>query len=105
MIPDITIKKAAELLLQAAPRATVILFGSYARGDARENSDVDFLVVEPNVTARRNEMIRLRDVLRPLRIPVDVLVVSQDTYDAWADTPGTVLHEAAKEGRIFRALP
>ncbi len=105
MISEITVKKAAELLLKAAPRATVILFGSYARGDAGENSDVDFLVVEPSVTARRNEMIRLRDVLRPLRIPVDVLVVSQDTYDAWVDTPGTVLYEAAKEGRLFRALP
>ena len=90
------------MLLRAAPGAIVILFGSHARGDAGEDSDVDFLVVEPGLSARREEMVRLRDVLRPLRIPADVLVVSRDTYEAWADTPGTVLYEAAKEGRVFR---
>ena len=101
MIDEAIIKKAVEMLQRAAPGATIILFGSYARGDFHAESDVDFLVVEPNVKARRTEMVRLRDVLRPLRIPVDVLVVSRKTYDAWADTPGTVLYEAAKEGRVW----
>jgi len=48
-------------------------------------------------------MVRLRDVLRPLQIPVDVLVVSRKTYEEWADTPGTVLYEAAKQGKVFDA--
>jgi len=103
MIEKATIAKAVELLRQAAPGATIILFGSYARGDHREQSDLDFLVVEPEVAARRTEMVRLRDVLRPLQIPVDVLVVSRKTYEEWADTPGTVLYEAAKQGKVFDA--
>ena len=46
-------------------------------------------------------MVRLTDVLRPLRIPVDVIVVSSKTFDDWADTPGTVIYAAAREGRMY----
>jgi len=38
----------------------VILFGSYARGDATEDSDVDFLVVEKDVPSNVTEVVRLR---------------------------------------------
>lgn len=37
-------------MLEAAPPETrVILFGSHARGEANEHSDLDFLVIEPSV--------------------------------------------------------
>ncbi len=104
MIDEATIEKAVELLREAAPGAKVILFGSHVRGDAREGSDVDFLVVEPEVRARRKEAVRLRDVLRPLRIPVDIIVASEKTFRYWADTPNTVICEAAREGRVFEPV-
>ena len=34
------------------------------------------------------ETVRLRDVLSPLRIPVDVVVISEKTYQDWKDAPG-----------------
>jgi hypothetical protein len=50
--------------------------------------------------------VRLSDVLRPLRIPVDLLVASKETFEYWADTPNTIYHEVAREGRVFdAALP
>jgi predicted nucleotidyltransferase len=104
MIDESTINKAVELLRRAAPGSRVILFGSYARGQAGPESDLDFLVIEPAVSSPREERVRLRDVLRPLRIPVDVLVTSERTFKEWADTPGTVLYEAMHEGRVFDAV-
>ncbi len=76
VISEQTIQQAALLLGEAAKPAKVILFGSYARGDAREDSDVDFLVIESEPHDKFNEMVRLRQVLRPLKIPLDVLVYS-----------------------------
>jgi predicted nucleotidyltransferase len=95
------IAEAVDRLHAAAPGATVILFGSYARGDSGPESDVDFLVVEPGVVSHHTEMVRLRDVLRPLRIPVDVLVTDVHTLDKWADTPGTLYYEIRREGRVY----
>lgn len=92
------------LLLEAAPKSRVILFGSHARGEADADSDVDFLVIEPEVENRYAEMVRLREVLRPLLIPVDVLVVSQENFDYWRDTPNTVYHRAAKEGKVYEQV-
>ena len=105
MIDEPTIRKAVELLQQAAPGSTVIVFGSWARGDAKDDSDLDVLVIEPEVTSRHAEMVRLSRVLRRLGIPVDVLVYDQKTFEYWADTPGTVLFEAIQEGRVFHAQP
>ncbi len=97
-----TIDRAVGLLLAHAPVGSrVILFGSHARGEGKAGSDLDFLVVEPRVRARRDEMVRLRDVLRPLRIPVDVLVASEGAFESWAGIPGTLYHDIARQGRIF----
>ncbi len=104
MIDEATINKAVDLLRRAAPDATIILFGSCARGEVKDDSDLDVLVVEPKLTAQRDEIVRLRDVLRPLRIPADVLVVSRKTFEEWCDTPGSVLYEAARQGRVFHAI-
>ncbi len=101
MIPEKTIKKAVELLREKADPVKIILFGSYARGEISEESDLDFLIVKKELKARRMEMVRLRDVLSPLRIPVDILVISEKTYNEWKDAPGTVIYEAALEGRIL----
>ncbi|SPE28708.1 DNA polymerase beta domain protein region [Acidobacteriia bacterium SbA2] len=103
MIDEATIKQAVELLRQAAPDATIIVFGSCARGDITDDSDLDLLVVEPKVASRHEEMVRLRKVLRPLGVPADVLVASKDTFEYWSDTPNTIYYEVAREGRVFHA--
>ncbi len=100
MISQRTIQEAVERLRKAANPVRIILFGSYARGDMKETSDLDFLVVEKEINARRIEAVRLRDVLSPLRIPVDVLVVSEKSFNEWKDVPGTVIYEAAIEGKV-----
>jgi predicted nucleotidyltransferase len=43
---DELIDEAAGRIAEAAPGATLIVFGSHARGDANSHSDLDLLVVE-----------------------------------------------------------
>jgi len=102
MYSEALIQEAAARLKAAAPEGSkVILFGSYARGDARPTSDLDFLIVEPQVKSKLAEMVRLRRELRPLRVRADVVVASGEQFDYWKDTPCTVFYEASKEGRLL----
>ena len=91
MISDETIEQAVRHILTDPPQGSkVILFGSHIRGDADERSDLDVLVVEPQVSDRFAEMVRLGEVLNPLKIPVDLLVTSAERFDYWRDTPNMI---------------
>ncbi len=103
------IQEAIQRLLNAAPPGSkVILYGSYARGNAEASSDLDFLVVEPEVQSRHTEMVRLREavdsVLAPFLVPVDVLVIARDKFDRWKNVLNTVYYEASREGRVYERV-
>ena len=105
MIAQFAIDEAVNLLLKTALHGSeVILFGSYVRGEAGPESDLDFLVVEPEVGSKHAEMVRLRDALRPLGVPADVLVTSRAVFEDWRDTPNNVLFDAWTEGRTFHEM-
>jgi predicted nucleotidyltransferase len=104
MISDTMIEDAGRRLHAAAGSpARVVLFGSRARGDARENSDLDFLVIESHLGSKLQEMVRLRDALPPLGVPVDVVVVSEDEASRRERIPSTLVHRALREGRVLAA--
>ncbi len=95
------ITRAVHLLVRERQPEKIILFGSYARDMATQDSDVDLLVIVPEVKNKFREMIQLRRVLRPLKIPVDVLVFSEKEVRDWGHLPGTVLYWALKEGKVL----
>ena len=67
----------------------VLLFGSWARGDAHPESDVDLLVVLDEVSSRRRELTRMSDVLWRHSLENDTVVaeipVSEAEYRGLAD--------------------
>ena len=95
------ISQAVEILSRESTILKVILLGSYARGDANLDSDVDFLVIEKSVKDKRKEMTRLRRALLPLRMPVDVVVSDKHTIDEIGQLPGTAIYWALKEGKVM----
>jgi len=105
MISEETINKVVENLVSVAHPEKIYLFGSYARGDAKNSSDIDFLVVEKELKSRRKEMVRLHDSIRSLRIPVDILVASDKSFNEWFDVPGTVINRAFTEGKLCYEKP
>jgi predicted nucleotidyltransferase len=98
------LRTAVERLVAAAGPKQIILFGSYARGDADDHSDIDLLVVRRTVDDRFEEMIRLNRGLRGLVMPVDLLVVSEQEFEQRSAMPGTVEHVARCEGRVLYAV-
>jgi predicted nucleotidyltransferase len=104
MSEEALIVEAGRRLSQAAPPGTrVILFGSHARGEATRHSDLDFLVIEPEVENTVAESVRLRRTLRGLVLAADVIVVSERHAGEWQDVRGSLVHAALADGRQLAA--
>lgn len=78
----------------------IVLFGSRARGDVREDSDYDILVILDEVENRRAMRIRIRGALDDLPIAKDVIVATADEVAGHHGRPWGVLHWALAEGRV-----
>jgi uncharacterized protein len=95
------LREAVRRLVEAAHPRRIILFGSRARGDAHEDSDVDLMLLQAEVKDPAAESVRLRRVLKGLIMAVDILPVTSAQFDYWRDTPGNVYFEAATEGKVL----
>ncbi len=102
MLSQEHIAEAARRVVARAGRpAKVILFGSYARGEADEASDLDLMIVEHELPDRANEYLRLREAIGRIDVGVDLLLVSTPEFDRRSQVPGTAAYWAKKEGKIL----
>lgn len=95
------IRHSVDRIVETAHPLKVILFGSHARGDAVEGSDLDFLVVERIVKDPVNEVARLRQAIGRIGVGVDLVVVDESRFNVWSDAPGSTLYWAKREGRVL----
>jgi predicted nucleotidyltransferase len=87
----------------------VILFGSQARGNADQNSDIDLLVIgDPPSTgrwSRRQEIGRIRRSLPNTRLPIDILFFTPEEVQKWRSTKNHIISEAFQEGQVIYERP
>jgi predicted nucleotidyltransferase len=83
----------------------VILFGSYARGTAGPDSDVDLLVVKRVVGSRRKERLEIRAALRGIGLPKDIILATPEEVERHRDLIGTIICPALREGKVLYERP
>ena len=103
-----TLKKIKETILNVSKLQNVkinkvILFGSRARGDYREDSDWDILIVTEDKLDKKtwedfsyNVSLALIDLLDS---PVDVLIIDKEDYEDKKKYKGFVYYWATVEGK------
>ena len=84
-VTDELLQRMVNAIVDEVDPEQVILFGSRARGDNRENSDIDLIVIEAEPfgpdRSRHKEMLRLHKAVRGSRAAVDILVHSNEDVD------------------------
>ncbi|MBF0164528.1 MAG: nucleotidyltransferase domain-containing protein [Magnetococcales bacterium] len=98
----------ARIIPQADPDR-VILFGSHARGEARDDSDVDLLLIAPSATIRRHGrrqlLARIWSAMGHLPASFDFLLYSPEEVEQWRNRVNHVICRAMKEGRVLYERP
>lgn len=104
-VTDTLIGRMVTAVVEEVDPERVILFGSRARGEEREESDVDLVVVESEpfdgTRSRHKEMVRLYKVLADFPVSADILVYTRDEVDYWRDSLNHVLARALREGKVL----
>ena len=102
MFSEESIALAAQRIAAASSSpAKVILIGSYARGDATEDSDVDLVVLQKEFADKPNEFRRLNKEVRKELRRVDLILMREEDFEWRSLVGGSLPYWAKKEGRVL----
>ena len=79
----------------------ILIFGSRARGDYRETSDWDFLVLSSSelpIPEKHRVITAIKRQLAKLSIPNDIIIQSRQKFEAQKHSPGNISFVANLEG-------
>jgi len=82
----------------------IILFGSYASGNATKDSDIDLLIIEDNFKSKFEEKNKIRKALKDIKIPKDILLVDKAKFDFYKNEPCSVYREANEKGEVLWSI-
>ena len=100
-IDESTIQEIVRRILSVSNPDKIILFGSASTGRMTRDSDIDLLVVKAEPGDRRKESVRLRDTLRGLDYPFDVIVISSEWFEESKEVIGGIAYPANKYGKVI----
>jgi len=76
----------------------IVVFGSQARGDATDDSDLDLLVVVADGRDRRDLVRSIRVALADVMVSKDVFVTTPSLAARYGDVIGSLVEPALREG-------
>ena len=83
----------------------IILFGSHARGEGKEDSDVDLLVLFSELDSPRRRANELYVALAGSSLSKDIVVSTTERFERYRNVVNTVYWPAAREGKVLYERP
>jgi predicted nucleotidyltransferase len=102
MFTQATIQQIADRIADRFQPEKIILFGSYARREAHDHSDLDLLIVMETLAPRgqRSSPI-LKMLAQDYAEPIDIVVRSAQALKDWEQVPGSFAHQVLTEGIVL----
>ncbi len=103
-IPENVLVELARLIAEKFKPRKIILFGSYAYGTPRPESDVDLLVIMDTSLRETRQALEIRKYLN-LHFGVDILVYTPARFAQRLEWGDSFLQEINENGRLMYESP
>ncbi len=100
-IPMEAIQTIANRIAERFSPDKIILFGSYAYGEPKAWSDVDFLIVMDTPEGSLAQMLAISRALSPHPFGIDILVHSRETVEKKVAANDLFLKEVTTKGKVL----
>lgn len=101
MVDQQEIERVAARMGMAANAERVVLFGSYARGDADETSDVDLMIIAESDVPRFKRSRDLYKLIRPYPFAMDLIVYTPEEVERGKRSPVSFVSTVLREGKTL----
>lgn len=101
MVHQREIELVAVRMGKAANAESVILFGSHARGEADETSDVDLMIIAESDLPRFKRSRELYKLLRPHPFAMDLMVYTPKEIERGKKSPVSFVTTVLREGKTL----
>lgn len=107
ILDNVLLAALVQRIVDSVQPEKIILFGSYATGDADADSDVDLFVQidtgRSTAEATKQAYAAIRPLRPQLRRGVDIVAKDRAFVERYGDLIGTIVHPVLQEGRVLYA--
>lgn len=100
-IDEVLVKEIVGRILRVTQPEKIILFGSYARGEATEKSDIDIFIIQDSDLPRYKRSTPIRLALRGLFPSKDIIVYTPAEVEEWKSASTSFIASVLREGKIL----
>jgi predicted nucleotidyltransferase len=97
------IDRIVPLIVSLVSPDQIVLFGSYARGDNTEKSDIDLLIIKKNLKNGReiNNLLYKAFFENKIHVPIDLISIDYNKYIELNNTIGYIYKTIKEQGKIL----
>jgi uncharacterized protein len=97
------IDKIVPMIVSLASPDQIILFGSYARGDYTDKSDIDLLIIKKDLRNGReiNNILYRAFFENKIDVSIDLISVDYNKYHELNNTIGYIYKTIKEEGKVL----
>ncbi len=105
MVTQAQIDEIVRILVSECQPEKIILFGSYAQGTAREDSDLDLAIVKETDLPGFKRPVEFQKALRAEGrrwfFGMDILVFTPEEIETYKDSRASIIHEIVQTGKTL----
>jgi uncharacterized protein len=99
MLTDKEIEQLIDRIVVRIQPQKVIIFGSYAKGNATIKSDLDIFIIKETELPMANRADDLKPMLSNSLIPVDVHIYTPEEVEEYGQEPYSFINSILKSGK------